>query len=96
MTRREVFDLMRSAYNARSKVVHGDVPRAKDMTVKGTEVSLTDFVQATEDVVRQGLQEALAQGVQHHNGLAPRLGRNDAPEARQGPGSEQTNRVWSK
>jgi Apea-like HEPN len=59
MTRRNVFDLMKSAYGVRSKVVHGDVPKPKDLKVKGAQVSLADFVQATEGVVRQGLREAL-------------------------------------
>jgi hypothetical protein len=59
MTRRNVFDLMRSAYGVRSKIVHGDEPRPKDLKSKGVHVSLADFVQATEEVVRQGLLEAL-------------------------------------
>ena len=59
MTRRDVFDLMKSAYNVRSKIVHGDEPRPKDLKVKGAQVPLAEFVQATEDVVRQGLREAL-------------------------------------
>jgi hypothetical protein len=59
MTRRNVFDLMKSGYRVRSKIVHGGVPRAEDLTVKGAQVSLTDFVQATEEVIRQGLREAL-------------------------------------
>jgi hypothetical protein len=59
MTRREVFDLMKAAYNVRSKIVHGDEPKSKDLKVKGTPVSLPNFVQATEGVVRQGLRRAL-------------------------------------
>jgi Apea-like HEPN len=59
MTRRAVFDLMKSAYDVRSKIVHGDEPKPKDLKVKGAQVSLPDFIQATEEVVRQGLTEAL-------------------------------------
>ena len=59
MTRREVFDLMKSAYVVRSKIVHGDEPKPKDLKVKGALVGLVEFVQATEEVVRQGLREAL-------------------------------------
>jgi len=59
MTRRNAFDLMKSAYGVRSTIVHGEVPKAKDLKVKGAQVSLADFVQATEEVVRQGLREAL-------------------------------------
>jgi hypothetical protein len=61
MTRRNVFDLMRSAYGVRSKIVHGDVPKPKDLKVKGTQVTLADFVHATEQVVRLGLAVALEQ-----------------------------------
>ena len=59
ITRRQVFDLMKAAYNSRSTIVHGDEPKPKDLKVKGVPVPLPDFVQATEDVVRQGLRQAL-------------------------------------
>jgi hypothetical protein len=59
MTRRNVFDLMKSAYDVRSKIVHGNTPRPRDLKVKGAPVPLADFVQATEEVVRQGLREGL-------------------------------------
>lgn len=59
MTRRNVFDLMRSAYGVRSAIVHGETPRPKDLKVKGAQVPLVDFVQATEEVVRQGLRASL-------------------------------------
>jgi Apea-like HEPN len=61
MTRRDLFDLMKVAYIVRSKIVHGDVPKPKDLKVKGASVSLPEFVQATEGVVRQGLRRALSQ-----------------------------------
>jgi hypothetical protein len=53
MTRRNVFDLMKSAYGVRSKIVHGDEPKQKDLKVKGAQVPLTEFVQATEEVVTE-------------------------------------------
>jgi hypothetical protein len=45
MTRRQVFDLMKSAYGVRSKIVHGELPKPKDVKVKGVQVPLADFVQ---------------------------------------------------
>jgi hypothetical protein len=63
MTKRDVFDLMKSAYSVRSTIVHGDVPKAKDMKVKGQQVTLAEFVQAIENVVRQGLRKALTRAV---------------------------------
>ena len=59
MTPRNVFDLMKSAYGVRSKIVHGDVPKPKDLKLKGVQVPLAEFVQGIEEVVRQGLREAL-------------------------------------
>ena len=55
---RQVFDLMRRAYDIRSQIVHGgsvkkiklpDIPDAK----------LNDFILATEEVIRLGIQKAL-------------------------------------
>jgi hypothetical protein len=60
MTRREVYGTMNKAYGVRSKIVHGDVPRASDLKVRGARVSLTEFVQAIEDVIRQALREAVS------------------------------------
>jgi hypothetical protein len=60
MTRRDVFDLMKSAYGVRSKIVHGQVPNPKDLKTKGAQVSLAEFVQAIEEVIRHGLQKALS------------------------------------
>ncbi|MEU0093874.1 hypothetical protein [Kribbella sp. NPDC006257] len=60
MGRRDVFETMRSAYNVRSKIVHGESPKSSDLVVCGSVVSLVEFVQAIEDIVRQGLREAVA------------------------------------
>jgi hypothetical protein len=59
MTRRDVFDLMKAAYLVRSKVVHGEVPKPRDLKVRNVHTSFADLVQATASVVRQGLREAL-------------------------------------
>ena len=59
VTRRDVFELMKSAYTVRSKIVHGELPKPKDVKVKGTPVPLAEFVQSVEDVVRQGMRIAL-------------------------------------
>jgi hypothetical protein len=58
MTKREVFDLMKTAYGARSKIVHGGF--VGDLKLKGSNVSLEDFIQAVEAVVRQAVKEALS------------------------------------
>jgi hypothetical protein len=63
MTRRQVFDLMKSAYGVRSKIVHGELPKPKDVKVKGVQVPLADFVQTIEQVVRSGVREALRRAV---------------------------------
>lgn len=60
MTRREIFDLMKAAYQVRSTIVHGDEPKPNHLQVKGQRVALDEFVQATRDVVVQGAREALA------------------------------------
>lgn len=59
LTKRQVFDLMRAAYKVRSKVVHGDIPKTRDLRVAGAPVQLPEFVEVVERVVRQGLREAL-------------------------------------
>lgn len=59
MTPRDVFNLMKSAYSVRSAVVHGDTPKAKDLMLRGTAVTLPEFVQAIERAIRQGLREAV-------------------------------------
>jgi len=71
MTRRNVFELMKSAYAVRSTIVHGEVPKPKDLKVKDMQVSLPDFVHATEEVVRQGLGEALKRATSQGNKWPP-------------------------
>ena len=47
----------------RSKIVHGELPKPKDIKVKGVQVPLADFVQTIEQVVRSGVREALRRAV---------------------------------
>jgi len=66
MSRREVFDLMKSAYKIRCAIVHGDEPKQADIVAKGDRVPLSRFVEITEKVVRQGLQTAISEATQGH------------------------------
>ena len=55
---RQVFDVMRTAYDIRSNIVHGgSVKKTKlpDMP----EAKLQDFVPASEEVIRLGIRKAL-------------------------------------
>ena len=57
-TRRQVFDLMRKAYNVRSGVVHGGSIKNTGLPGK-LAATFGEFVSAFEDVMRLGLQKAL-------------------------------------
>ena len=59
MSRRDVFDMMKSAYTVRSKIVHGSKPKPVNLKVKGLQLSVEDFVQELENMVKQALREAL-------------------------------------
>ena len=55
---RQIFDLMRTAYDIRSDIVHGGSvkkTRLPDMP----EAKLQDFVPASEEVIRRGIRQAL-------------------------------------
>jgi len=55
---RDVFRLMRKAYDARSRIVHGGAP--KDLELKGdTPASVTEFNGVLEQLVRDGLRKAV-------------------------------------
>jgi hypothetical protein len=58
---------MISGYKVRSAVAHGGDLSAEDIKVKGEQVSLAEFVQATEEIVRAGLLKAI-QGLQETQG----------------------------
>jgi hypothetical protein len=57
--RKELFRFMRDAYHARSAVVHGGLPEADRLRLpqKG-KVSLREFVDFTEEVLRAALNKA--------------------------------------
>jgi hypothetical protein len=59
MTRRQIFDLMKDAYGIRSSLVHGGSPKAGNLKVRGDLARLDEVIAAIEDVVRQGLMQAL-------------------------------------
>jgi hypothetical protein len=51
---------MRNGYDARSAVVHGGEPSAKILrAIDGSQLSLSDFVDATEEVLRIALRTAI-------------------------------------
>jgi hypothetical protein len=59
--RRQVRDHMKRAYDLRSSVAHGSEPKRKDIKVKDRQVSLAEFVRATEQIVRSALYKAMQQ-----------------------------------
>ena len=60
LTKYEVLQLMKSAYDARSAVAHGGSPEAKDMKIKGQRVELPELLRTTRIVVTAGCRKALA------------------------------------
>lgn len=57
-TRKQVYKFMRTAYDARSSIVHGSTPT--DLTSPdGTKVPLDNFVDTLENLLRPGLRRAL-------------------------------------
>lgn len=56
-SRRQVFDLMRRAYDTRSKVVHGNVPLT--VALPGEALSLEEFTDTVEDHFRTALTKAI-------------------------------------
>jgi hypothetical protein len=59
-SKREVLDIMKSAYNARSAIAHGGTPKLKDMKVRGQRVSLLELLPAARLVITRGARSALA------------------------------------
>jgi len=58
-TRREVLNLMKSAYDARSAIAHGGTPKPKDMKVRGQKVSLPELAKTAKSVIVAGCKAAL-------------------------------------
>src|SRR2546423_9240296 len=59
LSRLEVFDLMRKAYDLRSVVVHGSEPSEKDLRMKGQMIPLELLVESTAGIVRAGIMKAI-------------------------------------
>jgi hypothetical protein len=57
--RRKIFDAMRIAYNVRSTIAHGSLPKPKDLMVNGHRVQLSEFVGTIEDFVRAAAASAV-------------------------------------
>ncbi|MFC3687082.1 hypothetical protein [Aquipuribacter hungaricus] len=70
-SRREVFDLFLKAYDVRSKVAHGGTAKANDMQVRGSVVSLHDFIEATDAVLTAALQKEVRRLHQASTPLQP-------------------------
>jgi len=59
-SRKELYGFMRNAYDARSAVVHGDLPRDRALKLPRKDgVSLSEFVDFREDVLRAALLKAV-------------------------------------
>lgn len=58
-TRREIYDFMRNAYEARSRIAHGSEPRPSKLKFKGNEISLEEFCKVLNEIVRTGLVKAI-------------------------------------
>jgi hypothetical protein len=68
--RRDVFKFMRNGYDARSAVVHGGELSEKILrAIDGSQLSLTDFVDATEEVLRFALRKAITETEATHGPL---------------------------
>ena len=59
MSRRDVYELLRVAYDVRSTVVHGGSLDGRSVKLKGEKVSVGELIEATRDVLRQGLAAAV-------------------------------------
>ena len=58
-TRREIYDFMKAAYDARSKIAHGNEPTASKLKFKGSNISLEQFCNTLNEIVRTGLVKAI-------------------------------------
>lgn len=58
-TRREIYDFMRRAYDARSRIAHGSEPTQAQLKFKGDAISLEEFANVLNEIVRTGLVKAI-------------------------------------
>ena len=61
--KREAFELMKSAYDARSAIAHGGVPDPRTIKVGGQKVPLTELLAVTRKVITAGCRTALTTAV---------------------------------
>jgi hypothetical protein len=59
-SKREVLEIMRSAYNARSAIAHGGTPKPRDLKVRGEKVSLGELLKIARLIIVKGARSALA------------------------------------
>jgi hypothetical protein len=59
-SKREVLEIMKAAYNARSTIAHGGTPKLKDMKVRGQKVPLGELLGAARWVITRASRSALA------------------------------------
>jgi hypothetical protein len=71
LTKQEVFELMKSAYDARSAIAHGGRPKPKVLKFRGSQVSLADIVAATRGVVTASCCVALERAASDVPGWPP-------------------------
>jgi Apea-like HEPN len=58
-TRHEIYEFMKSAYDARSKIAHGGEPSPSKLKFKGNQIALQEFCRILSDIVRMGLVKAI-------------------------------------
>ena len=58
-TRREIYDFMKRAYDARSAIAHGSEPKPSDLKFKGNVIVLEEFCRILSNIVRMGLVKAI-------------------------------------
>jgi len=58
-SRRQIYDFMRLAYEARSRIAHGNEPRPSRLKFKGDTVTLEGFCNILNEIVRTGLVKAI-------------------------------------
>ncbi len=66
-TKKEIFELMKAAYDARSAIAHGGTPKQKYLRFKGQQLQQVEFNKLVENTIRQGLQKAIKQAAKTEN-----------------------------
>lgn len=63
-SKRDVFRLMQTAYEARSAIAHGGTPKPARLKLRGSTATLHDVVGATRSVLRSASKAALVQAIE--------------------------------